>query len=151
MPAPNLKEYLKDNRVPYKSIEHSPAYTAQEVAASAHISGQDVAKVVMVKVDGVMKLVVIPANDKVNFNRLKQSFHADLVELASEEEFSRMFPECEAGAQPPFGNLYGLEVYVSENLTRDREIAFNACSHWELIRMSYQDFERLAHPHVIQA
>lgn len=146
----SLKEFLDQNHVMYVSIEHAPAFTAQEIAASAHISGQMVVKTVMVKVDGVMKMVVLPANDKINFNRLKQSIDATTVELADESEFSNLFPECETGAMPPFGNLYGIEVLVSEHLTSDTEIVFNACSHWELVRMSYQDFERLVHPRKVQ-
>ncbi len=146
----SLKEFLDQNHVMYESIEHAPAFTAQEIAASAHISGQMVVKTVMVKVDGVMKMVVLPANDKINFNRLKQSIQANTVELADESEFSDLFPECETGAMPPFGNLYGVEVLVSEHLTSDPGIVFNACSHWELVRMSYQDFERLVHPRKVQ-
>ena len=146
----SLKEFLDQNQVKYGSIEHAPAFTAQEIAASAHISGQMMAKTVMVKVDGVMKMVVLPANDKINFNRLRQSMQAATVELADESEFVDLFPECETGAMPPFGNLYGVEVLVSEHLTSDAEIVFNACSHWELVRISYQDFERLVHPRKIQ-
>jgi Ala-tRNA(Pro) deacylase len=103
----------------------------------------------MVKADGIMKMVVLPANDKVNFNRLKEYFGANTVELASEEDFSSLFPECEEGAMPPFGNLYGIEVCVSEDLTRDDLIAFNACTHYELLEMSYKDFEDLVHPRII--
>jgi Ala-tRNA(Pro) deacylase len=150
MPFSRLKGFLDENQVAYKSIEHAPAYTAQEIAASAHIPGQNVAKIVIVKVDGSLKMVVLPANDKINFNRLRESLHAETVELASEEEFTKLFPECEAGAMPPFGNLYGFPVYVSEDLTRDRRIAFNACSHYELLEMTYADFDRLVHPEVIR-
>ncbi|MCP4756846.1 MAG: YbaK/EbsC family protein, partial [Proteobacteria bacterium] len=132
--------------VKYVCIHHSPAYTAQEIAASAHIAGKDMAKIVMVKVDGKMSLSVLPASYKVDFDLLKDRIGAKKVELANEEEFKELFPECEVGAMPPFGNLYGLDVYVAESLAEDEEIAFNAGSHTELIRLKYKDFENLANP-----
>lgn len=149
MPAQRLKDYLDSNNIKYISIIHSPAYTAQGIAHSAHISGKEMAKTVIVKSDGVMLMVVMPANLKVNLEQFKEILRADEVELACEEEFKYKFPDCELGAMPPFGNLYEMDVYISDALAKDKEIAFNAGSHTELIRMAYKDFKKLVNPKVI--
>ena len=149
MPAQRLKDYLDSNNIKYISIIHSPAYTAQGIAHSAHISGKEMAKTVIVKSDGVMLMVVMPANLKVNLEQFKEILRADEVELACEEEFKYKFPDCELGAMPPFGNLYEMDVYISDELAKDKEIAFNAGSHTELIRMGYKDFKKLVNPKVI--
>lgn len=149
MALQQLKNFLDTNRVKYQIISHSPAYTAQEIAASAHISGKMVAKTVIVKLDGKLAMAVLPANRLVNLQYLQDVTACEEVQFAREEEFKAIFPECEVGAMPPFGPLYGMEVYVAEELTRDPEIVFNACSHTELIRMSYEDFERLVQPRVV--
>ncbi|MCX7012382.1 MAG: deacylase [Candidatus Sumerlaeota bacterium] len=148
MPARRLKEFLDSHKVKYVSISHSPAYTAQQIAASAHISGKEIAKTVMIKVDGKMAMAVLPASCKVDFNLLRKAAGGKKVELAGEQEFQSAFPECETGAMPPFGHLYGMDVFAAEQLAEDAEIAFNAGSHTELIRLAYADFERLAKPRV---
>lgn len=148
MPARRLKEFLDSHNVKYVSITHSRAYTAQEVAASAHIRGKEFAKTVIVKLDGKMAMAVLPATRKVNLDALKQAAGAQKAEMATEQEFQYMFPECETGAMPPFGNLYGMEVYADTSLTEDEEIAFNAGSHIEALRMAYKDFERLVQPKI---
>ncbi len=148
MPARKLKEFLDSKGIKYVTITHAPAYTAQEVAASAHISGKELAKTVIVKIDGKMAMVVLPASSVIDFDRLKAAAGATRVELASEDEFRDRFPECELGAMPPFGNLYDMPVYVDESLTRDVEIAFNAGTHRELFRMAYKDFADLVKPEV---
>ncbi len=150
MPARKLKEFLDANEVKYITITHSRAYTAQEVAASAHIKGKELAKVVMVVLDGDLAMAVLPASCQIDFDLLQQASGASSVRLATEAEFQEKFPECETGAMPPFGNLYGMDVYVAEELARDEEIAFNAGSHTELIRMEYRDFERLVRPKVVR-
>jgi Ala-tRNA(Pro) deacylase len=150
MPVKKLKDFLDRNNIKYVSIKHSQVFTAQEIAASAHISGKALAKTVMVKIDGKMAMAVLPATDKVDFDQLKKVGGAEKVELASEDEFRDMFPECETGAMPPFGNLYGTDVYADEKLTRDEIIAFNAGSHTELIQLPYNDFERLVKPKTAQ-
>lgn len=150
MPVKKIREFLDSNNVKYVIIKHSPAYTAQEIAASAHVSGKELAKTVMVKINGKMTMAVLPATYKVDFNLLKKASGADKVELAREEEFKDMFPECDIGAMPPFGNLYGAEVFVDKILTRDKEIAFNAGSHTELIKLAYKDFESLVKPKLVQ-
>ena len=149
MPVQRLKEFLDSEGVKYTTIGHSPAFTAQEIAASAHIPGRELAKTVMVKIDGEPAMLVLPASNRIVLDMLKHAAGADEVEIAREEEFEEWFPGCETGAMPPFGNLYGMRVFVSESLTEDEEIAFNAGSHTELIRLSYRDFQRLVHPTVV--
>jgi Ala-tRNA(Pro) deacylase len=148
MPVKKLKEFLDSQHVKYITITHSPAYTAQEIAACAHIPGKDLAKTVMVKGDGKMTMAVVPASHKVSLDRLCGVVGAKKLALASEQDFKDRFPDCEIGAMPPFGNLYDMEVCVSETLAEDSEIAFNAGSHTELVKLSYKDFERLVHPKV---
>ncbi len=148
MPARRLKEYLDREDVKYVSIVHSPAYTAQEVAASAHITGRELAKTVIVDLDGEIAMAVLPANRKIVLQDLREVTGSDQVKFASEDRFKEKFPDCEIGAMPPFGNLYGMEVYVAEGLTHQDEIAFNAGSHTEVIKLAYGDFERLVQPKV---
>jgi Ala-tRNA(Pro) deacylase len=150
MPVSKLKEFLDSQNIRYVVISHSPAFTAQGIAASAHVKGKELAKTVMIKVDGKMAMAVLPAPLKVDFELLKEAAETDDVDLVAEEEFETLFPGCEVGAMPPFGNLYGMEVYVSEKLAEDEEIAFNAGSHTELIRMAYSDFERLVQPRKVR-
>ena len=146
MPVRKLKQYLDRQHIRYVTILHSTAYTAQEIAASAHIPGRMLAKTVMVKLDGEMAMAVLPASSRVDFALLRRASGALRAELATEEEFKNMFPECEPGAMPPFGNLYGMPVYASAALDLEREIAFNAGSHKELMRLGYADFMRLVRP-----
>ena len=146
MPVNKLKEYLDAQKVKYVVIRHSPAYTAQEIAASAHIRGKELAKTVMVTLDGRMAMAVLPASRKIGFDLLRQAAGVENVQLASEQAFRDMFPGCEVGAMSPFGNLYDMDVYVSKSLAEDEEIVFNAGSHTELIRLAYKDFERLVQP-----
>ena len=149
MPIKKLKEFLDSHDVKYVTISHSRAYTAQEVAASAHIPGKTLAKIVMVKVDDRMAMAVLPATHKVDFNLLCEAKGCK-VELATEKEFKDIFPECQVGAMPPFGNLYGMNVFVAEALIANTEIAFNAGSHTEVIKLPYVDFERLVKPKVVK-
>lgn len=146
MPVRKLKEFLNGNDVKYVTIAHSQAFTSQEIAASAHIPGKELAKTVMIKVDGKMAMAVVPASQKVDFGLLKGVTGGQKVELATEDEFRYKFPECEIGAMPPFGNLYGMDVFAAEELAKDETIAFNAGSHTELIRLAYSDFHRLVMP-----
>jgi Ala-tRNA(Pro) deacylase len=148
MTLKKLVEYLDNNKVKYVVITHSTAFTAQDVAQSAHISGKEVAKTVVVWMDGAMAMAVLPASHMIDFNLLKEVTGAKNVELASESEFKDRFPECEIGAMPPFGNLFTMRVFVSSSLSEDKEIAFNAGSHREMVKMSYVDFEKLVQPTV---
>jgi len=149
MPAKKLTEFLDREKVKYVRINHSEAYTAQEVAQSAHISGRDFAKTVIVTIEGQPAMVVLPANRKVVLSDLREMLEAEKLKLAEEEEFKTMFPDCEVGAMPPFGNLYGMEVYIAPTLAHEPEITFNAGSHTEVFKMAYADFERLVKPHVL--
>lgn len=149
MPVRQLKEFLDKEKIKYVSIIHSPAYTAQEVAASAHIPGKELAKTIIVELDGQMAMAVLPANRKIVLQDLREVTGSDQVKFASEEQFRQRFPGCETGAMPPFGNLYGMEVFLAETLTALEAIAFNAGSHTEVIRMSFKDFERLVQPKVM--
>jgi Ala-tRNA(Pro) deacylase len=149
MPVQKTKQFLDEHKVKYTIISHSAAYTAQEIAASAHIPGRELAKTVVIDIDGKKAMVVQPANSMVPLGRLKKAIGAANVSLAEEKDFQDLFPDCEVGAMPPFGNLYGMDVYVSESLTHDDEIAFNAGSHTELIRLAYSDFALLVAPKVI--
>ncbi len=149
MPVQKLKEFLDSHNVKYVTISHSRAFTAQETATSAHIPGKELAKTVMVKMNGKMAMAVLPASSKVDFDILKKATGSATIEIANEKEFKDLFPDCEIGAMPPFGNLYGMEVFVAKSLTEDKEIAFNAGSHRELVKLTYKDFEKLVKPKVI--
>lgn len=145
-----LKDFLDKNGIEYVVISHSKAFTAQKIAASTHIPGRELAKTVMIKIDGKMAMAVLPASYRVDFNLLKESLGAKKVELAEEKEFEVIFPNCEVGAMPPFGNLWDLGVFVAQTLSENEEIAFNAGSHTELIRMSFSDFKRLVNPVIVK-
>jgi len=146
MPLAKLREFLESKQVKYIVISHSLAYTAQGIAALAHISGKELAKTVIVKVDGKLAMAVLPASRHVDLPALKAAAGASTVELASERDFRSYFPECETGAMPPFGNLFGMRVFADETLEEDKEIAFNAGSHRELVRLAWADFARLVVP-----
>jgi Ala-tRNA(Pro) deacylase len=148
MPARQLREFLDSHRVKYVSMTHSPAYTAQEIASLAHIRGEEFAKTVIVKIDGAMVMAVLPASYQVDLPVIQAVAHGKSIALASEKEFRDRFPECETGAMPPFGQLYGMPVYADESLTRDQEIAFSAGTHHEVVRLAYKDFARLVQPRV---
>ena len=149
MTARKLKNYLDANGVDYVTITHLTAYTAQEVAATVHVPGREMAKTVIVKIDDHLAMAVLPADEWVDLNSLRDVAQAHKVELAHEADFRNAFPECEVGAMPPFGNLYGMDVFVADDLTEDSYIAFNAGSHTDVIRMAYEDYERLVHPKVL--
>jgi len=148
MPVKKLKEFLDSHQVKYVSMTHSPAFTSQEIAAAAHISGKQLAKTVIINANGSLAMVVIPANDQVNFAKLRDVAGTTAVDLASESEFKDKFSGCEVGAMPPFGNLYDMPVYVSSQLSKQDHILFNAGSHSELMQLSYSDYERLVKPKV---
>ena len=149
MPSTKLKQFLDDNDIKYVSIMHSLAFTAVDIAKSAHIPSKEMAKTVILKVDGKLAMAVVPANYKVKLDLLQQALGSDSVELATEQEFTKRFPDCEVGAMPPFGNLYDMEVYVAESLTEDQKISFNGGSHLEILQMDYRDYENLVQPKFI--
>ena len=149
MPTRKLKDYLDQHEIQYVTISHSPAYTAQRIAELTRTPGKEFAKTVIVKIDDKFAMAVLPASRRVNLQHLQEAIGADEVALSSEREFKELFPDCEVGAMPPFGNLYDMGVYVAEQLTKDEEIAFNAGSHSELVKMSYNDFANLVTPQVV--
>ena len=144
-----LTDYLDRNSIKYVKVSHSPAVTASEIAATTHLAGRDVAKTVIAKMNDTMVMLVLPSNSMVDFGSLRKAAEARELRLASEVEFNMLFPECEVGAMPPFGNLFGMEVIADRALVGAHEIAFNAGNHRELIRMKYEDFERLVRPRVL--
>jgi len=150
MPVKKLKAFLDENNVKYVTIKHSMAYTSQEIAAKSHVSGKEFAKTVIIKIDGKMAMTVLPASYQVDFNSLQEIFGTKKISLATEEEFKYLFPDCEVGAMPPFGNLYDMEVFVAETLAEDDDIAFNAGNHTEMVQLRYKDFERLVEPRVFK-
>jgi len=149
VPLSTLREFLDRNHIKYLVISHSVAYTAQGIAALTHIKGQELAKTVILMIDGRPAMAVVPASFRVDLFKLKRYLGAGTVELATENQFRDHFPDCETGAMPPFGNLYGLDVFADISLTEDKEIAFNAGSHRELVRMNFADFRELVKPVLI--
>lgn len=143
-----LEVLLKERHVDFKSLIHPEAYTAQEVAASMHVKGRELAKSVIVKTDGRFVMTVLPAHNLVDFQKLKEFLGERDVRLASEDEFRALFPDCETGAEPPFGNLYNVDTVVDESLTHDEEIYFNAGTHYEAVEMRFRDYKELVKPKV---
>jgi Ala-tRNA(Pro) deacylase len=150
MPTQKLKLFLDEHNIHFVSIIHSRAYTTQMVARSAHIHAKELAKTVIVEIDGDLAMAVLPASDNVDLDMLKQSTGAQELRIASEEDFKYMFPDCEIGAMPPFGNLYDMAVFVSPRLAEDEQIAFNAGTHTELVQLAYTDFVELVSPAVVR-
>lgn len=146
-----LENYLAEKHVPYTRSTHRLAYSAPGVAAAQHVAGWSVAKTVILKAEDQFLMVVLPAPMKVDLHLLREQLPFKHLELADEWEFGRLFPDCQLGAMAPFGNLYGLPVYVEESLARQDEIVFNAGTHVDTIRMKYKDFEQLVGPTVIHA
>lgn len=143
-----LKDYLEQNQVSYELGYHVRVYTAQEIAAAQHIPGKELAKVVMVKADGRMVMLVLPASYRVDTKKLKKVLKCKKLGISKEKDFEELFPDCEIGAMPPFGNLYHLEVWVDQVLTQDEFIVFQAGSHVETLRIKYSDYARLVNPRV---
>jgi Ala-tRNA(Pro) deacylase len=143
-----LKDYFEENNVPYEVGFHPEAFTAQEIAAAQHVPGKEMAKVVMVKADGKMLMLVLPASYQIDMKKLKKVLQSKKVSMAKEKAFEEFFPDCEVGAMPPFGNLYHLEVWVDQVLTEDTSIVFQAGNHIETVKVKYSDYARLVHPKV---
>jgi len=145
-----LQEFLDANGVKYEVSPHQVAYTSQEIAAASHISGKAIAKVVMVRRGEALVMTVLPAACKLGTDRLERILAASRITIAREQEFAGLFPDCDTGAMPPFGNLYGVEVYVDEELANHPQIVFQAGNHHELVTMTYADFARLVQPKVAE-
>ena len=141
-----LDEFLNERQVPFQRLHHAPAYTANRVAQALHVPGREMAKSVLVRTAQGYVLTVLPATHRVDLDRLRQDLHEGDIDLASEAEMERIFPDCERGAMPPFGSLYDLPTLVDESLAEDDQIVFEGQDHEEAIRMSYRDFEAVEHP-----
>jgi Ala-tRNA(Pro) deacylase len=141
-----IQDYLAENKVAYQTHEHPPAYTAQEVAAEEHVSGKMFAKSVVVSADGKYAVCVLPASLKLDLAKTGKALKAKQVRLADETEMAKLFPDVEVGAEPPFGNLYGLATLVDTHLAADEEIVFQSGSHRQAIRLKYADYARLVKP-----
>ncbi len=146
---PQLQELLDREGIHYEVSQHPPAYTAQEVAQVEHVPGREVAKVVVIHSSGGFALFVAPAPYKVDLERVRTILGDSQARLATEDEFRHLFPRCEVGAMPPFGNLFGLPVFVDPELSKDESIVFNAGTHTQTVRMRYADFERLVQPTIV--
>lgn len=149
MPSQRLKYYLDQHHADYQVIPHEMAFTAIDIAKSAHIPSKQMAKTVIVRIKGAPAMVVVPAAYQVQLHLLQEVFDTGDVELVEEIQLSHLFPDCEVGAMPPFGNLYLIPVYVAESLSNQEEIVFNAGSHGELIKMTYKGFETLVQPKLV--
>ena len=141
-----VKQFLDENRVGYEHVEHTPVYTAQEVAQATHTPGKEMAKAVILKDEQGFVMAVLPSTRRIDFDALRQASGRSKLELAQEKEFQNLFPNCETGAMAPFGNLYELPVYVDASLSEDDSITFNAGTHADAIRMPYDAYERLVRP-----
>jgi Ala-tRNA(Pro) deacylase len=145
-----LENYLRENQVRFEEHHHPRAVSAQEVAASEHVPGRMLAKTVMVLADREMVMLALPATYQVDLEKAAAALGVDEARLAEEEEFADSFLDCEVGAMPPFGNLYGVPVYVEKTLAEDETIVFRSGTHTETMSVSYSDFERLVEPTVAQ-
>jgi Ala-tRNA(Pro) deacylase len=146
MAPERLKTLFREEKVSFRVIPHSEAFTAPELAASIHATGRRVAKVVLVWTGERYAMAVLPSHRQLDLDRLARMIGVRRVSLASETELAKQFPDCEVGAMPPFGNLYGLRVYVDESLSREPSIYFQTGTHHEVAVIRYEDFERLVHP-----
>jgi Ala-tRNA(Pro) deacylase len=148
MISTRLKNLLEQNGIPFEVVPHDPAFTAQQLAARMHVPGREFVKAVVVRIDGRYALAAVPGHRLVDEKALARVARAGRCVLASEAEFRELFPDCELGAMPPVGNLYGLETYVDAEVTRDETVVANAGTHAEAIRVRYADLARLARPTV---
>ncbi len=146
-----LKAHLDARRIPYEVIHHRRDFTAQETAAHTHTPGRLFAKTVIVAVDHKYCMFVLPANDQIDLEKVRKALKASEARIATESEVAHVCADCEPGAMPPFGNFYGLPVYVSHHLIQDHMITFNAGTHEEVMRLLYQDYDKLVQPSVLDS
>ena len=145
----DLGKYLTEQGVPFEMHEHSPAYTAQEVAAEEHVSGNVMAKAVVVEADGKYAICALPASYKLDMKKVAEALGVKSIRLADESEMAELFPDVEVGAEPPMGHLWDLPTLVDAHLAADEEIYFQAGTHRHAIRMRYADYESLTKPQVV--
>jgi Ala-tRNA(Pro) deacylase len=145
MPLNDRARALLDSaHVDYETLPHREAFTAQGVAAASHVSGWQLAKVVVASAGGNPVMAVLPASCRLDLGKLSRVSGRSDLGLLSETELKRLFPDCEAGAMPPFGEPYGVPVFVDTCLARADDVVFQAGNHHEVVRMRYADYERLA-------
>ena len=143
-----LRNFLDDHNIQYDLLHHDPTHTSEELAHKLNVDPKKIAKTVIVRNDKGYAMIVLPGDKKINFNYLSNVFLSNKLELAKEFEIKSLFPDCELGAMPPFGNLYKIPVYVALSLSSDHEIIFNACSHTYAIKMKYDDYARIISPNI---
>jgi Ala-tRNA(Pro) deacylase len=141
-----LDEHLIKHHVHFERLRHRPTFTANRMAQMLHVPGKEVAKSVLLRAGAGYVLAVLPATHQVDLGRVREELGEEKVELASEREIERLFPDCEAGSRPPFGSLYNMQTLMDESLTKDAEIVFEGQNHEEAYRMSFLDYEALEHP-----
>lgn len=144
--AQQLKEILDSEKISYEILRHAEAYTAMEIAGALRMPGKVVAKTVIVKADGQTVMCVLPATHMLDFEKFKKIVNAEKVELMHEGEIARLFPQFEVGAEPPFGHLSQMVVYVDKHLAENEEILINAGTHTDIVKLSWNDFLKLANP-----
>lgn len=143
-----LKSLLEEKRISYEVLKHEEVFTAQEIAATTHTRGKEMAKVIILNGDNKYFMIVLPASYRIDIEKLKIILNVKNLRLSTEEELEKLFPDCEVGATPPFGNLYNIDVYADKVLSEDKTIVFLTGSHKESIKMTYKDFDKVVKPHV---
>jgi Ala-tRNA(Pro) deacylase len=141
-----LDDVLSSRHIPFERLHHRPAYTANRMAQMLHVPGREVAKTVLLRTDQGYVLAVLPATHQIDLTQMRQELGANSVEMATEAEMDRLFPDCERGAIPPFGSMYNLPTLVDESLAEDESITFEAQNHEEALRIAYRDFQEMEHP-----
>lgn len=145
-----LEAYLREHKVPFQLQHHPEAFSAQRIAESEHIPGKMVAKTVIVLADNQMTALVLPASHRADLNKVQAVLGASEIRLAHEQEFANVFPDCEVGTMPPFGNLYGVPVYAEKSLSEEETMVFPVGTYTDTISLKYADFARLVQPKVIE-
>ena len=143
-----VQDYLDEMGVSYRLCTHPTAYTSQDLAATAHVPGQQVIKPVVVIIDGAAHICALPASHRIDLQKLRQELNASDVEIADESSLKTMFPDCELGAEPPIGKLYGLPTLMDLSLIRDAQVTFQAGNHTTAVTMTLQDYQRAAEPEI---
>lgn len=141
-----LTSFLEGAGVPFEILRHERAYTSEEVAATQHVPGRELAKVVVARLADGFAMAVLPATSRLDLHKLGDLAGDPHAGLAGEDDLAVLFPGCEVGAMPPFGNLFHVPVYADRRLAEDERIVFEAGTHTETIRMAWRDYARLVQP-----